>query len=229
MVFYSKQRKARRNAFRKDHPIANKLMKYGNMLVPKPYQFASKFAVDRLKELINTEFKYIDTNSSVTSVASMAPILLNGCIQGDSATQREGSTIRPKSVDLRYQLTYNATSVQNTVRVMVIIDRQPNGATYSMVDLLSTNAVDSPRNLDYRRRFKILYDKVHCIAANSNPQDYGHFHLKFKDLHTQYFNATNTGGIGDISTNAISLIAFSDQPINGPTFNYYTRVRFLDN
>lgn len=218
--------KTRRNRRRNYKPKPSRWQTYGNAAM----QLASDAmkGVRFVKGLINTEFKNIDTNNIPTVTAGGVITLLNGTVQGDGQFNREGSSFRMKSIDVRYQGTYNAAVGYNTYRVMLVLDQQANGVAPALTDILAVNAVDSPRNLDYRKRFLILYDKVHCIGTGNGQQNYDHLHIK-NEYHTQCFAASNTGTVADITTNAVYLVMFSDQAVNGPTVNYYGRIRFLDN
>lgn len=181
-----------------------------------------------VKGLVNAEFKNVDTNSFVTAVAGGSVILLNGTTQGDGQTNREGSSFKMTSLYLRYSTTANATASYNTYRVMLVMDRQSNGVAPGVTDILATNTMDSPRNLDYVKRFKVLYDQVNNVGLNAKPQDFYSFKLKLQ-THVQCFQSSNTGTVSDITTNGLFLVILSDQATNGPSVNYYHRLRFVDN
>ena len=191
--------------------------------------------VQLVKSLINTEFKNVDTNGNVTAIAGGTLQLVNPTSMGSGQNNREGSSFRMKSVLTRFRITVNATAPgYQTCRCLLVLDQQPNGTVFGITDLLATNTIDSPRNLDYRKRFKILYDKNFCVSAN-RPQIFDQIYQKFdskvlsNQAHVQCYATSNLGTIADISTNALYMVFLSDQGVNGPTMDYYTRVRFLDN
>lgn len=223
-AYYKKKAQSRKQKYKN---IKNsRWTTYGNAVA----QLASDAweGVKFIKGIVNTEFKNVDINSSATAVAGGNVLLLNATTQGDGQTNREGSSFRMKSVDVRFLINYNGAAGFNATRVMLVLDRQTNGIAPAVTDILATNTIDSPRNLDYRKRFKILSDKVYLVGANSQPQRYSQVYKKL-DVHTQCFASSNLGTVADISTHGLFLVFLSDQAVNGPTFNYYTRIRFVDN
>lgn len=229
MVFYSRQRRQRRNAFKKSYPNMSKIMSVAPKLLPSGYDAAARWGVKRLQELVNTEFDYVDSSSSTTVASAGTLRLLNGMAQGDTASSREGNSIRMKSYYMKYQIANNATAVNTNTRVILVLDKQSNGAQPLVTDILATNTVVSPRNLDNRKRFKILYDKCHSLGTAGPANINTEFYFKNQQTHVAYYNGSNLGTIADIATNALYLLTISDQATNLPAINYYFRLRFIDN
>lgn len=185
--------------------------------------------VQMVKQLVNTEFDFKDTTTGVSPTSGGSMTLLNGMTQGDTASSREGNSIRMKSLDLRFYLTNNSTAVNTNTRVMLVHDKQPNGSTALVTDVLATNNVVSPRNLDNRKRFKVIYDRTFSLSTAGPSNLNSAFYKKDFNQHVAFYNASNAGTIADISTGALFLLLLSDQAVNAPTINYYFRLRFIDN
>jgi len=183
--------------------------------------------VTRLMGLLNTEFKQKDVTASgtVDNVADI--ILLNGLAKGDDFDTRDGRVVRVKSIQvaLLYELSASATFTQ--LRIMVVLDKQPNEVTMVILDLLDSSALQSFRNLDNRKRFVILRNEVVNMSISGAQGGYWEYYKKF-NLKTVY-DDSDAGTIVDISTNAIYLVLLSNEPTNLPTVVRSTRVRYIDN
>ncbi len=191
------------------------------------YQKVAK-DVSRLKSLINVEFKAIDTGTISAEVNTTAIIaLLNSCIQGDDFDNREGRTIRVKSVQLSVTTHWNISVPDNVLRVLIVIDKQPNGILMLIGDLLDATNSTAFRNLDNRKRFVILLDRVVSGGSlNNKPAQIDYY--KKMDMITTY-NSGNAGTIADIETNALYLVLLADEATEGPVVDRDTRIRYIDN
>lgn len=131
-------------------------------------------------------------------------------------------------VNLNYFLLVNATTPRTSVRIMLVIDKQTNGAIYANTDLLEDVTVNdnivSPRNLDNKHRFQILYDRTHMLSL-STPTVVVKKYIK-KDLLLRY--DASTPSIADLTQSSLSLVQFGND-VNEPTIQSFLRVRFVDN
>jgi len=187
--------------------------------------------LEKQLKLQEGEWKYIDTIQLATaSVAAGSLTLLNGCTQGDGPSNREGTQIHIKSIQVRLRTEFNAADASaGPVRFVLIQDKQPNGAAPTVANIYYTttaNAIDSLRNLDNRKRFKILADRTYVMSQNGTP---GYSDdIFFKKPITVQYNSGNAGVVSDISTNSLYILVASDQAVNGPFVAFYARVRFTD-
>lgn len=143
-----------------------------------------------------------------------------------------------------------ATNQSSYNRIMVVYDRQPNGAFPAIADLLlsykydgttSSTALDhlNPNNFD---RFKILADirlmfQDNQYAALDNATasaiDYkGEFNINrfinLRGLSAKY--KASAGSIGDIASGGIYVVTFSTDTdtTNNFTVDWTARLRYLD-
>lgn len=134
------------------------------------------------------------------------------------------------------------------LRVMVVIDKQTNGVTLSVADLLdNTNTgtvgnVHSFRNLTSTTRFRILKDEfvhidgnppIHDTSAGATTSNYAcpvrrlpmEYHYKFeKPLLIEY--TSTTGAIAEIKSNNIYIVFLSHNGV--VEVGGVTRVRYMD-
>ena len=115
------------------------------------------------------ERKNIDDSSAkwASTSAGWSINCLNDVAQGTTAITRIGRKILMKSVLVQGLL---ATNTGNSARVLIVYDRQPNGALPAATDVLTSNTIMAAQNLDNRDRFLILadimpYDQVENIST----------------------------------------------------------------
>jgi len=124
----------------------------------------------------------------------------------------------------------SANTPAGAFRLMLVLDKQSNGATPGWTDILVQKNVYSPRNLANRKRFKIMWNKL--IATNSTTCTRAlKMYMRFKKRLVTDYNAGNAGDITDVATNALFFIVLGTYPNAGDHlhFHYYGRLRYQDN
>lgn len=184
------------------------------------------------------EKKTIDvdpTNFTVTSTASSA--LLNGTAIGTDFTDRIGRKIIMKSLYIRFFLQpQDSVTQDNQTRILIVYDRQSNGAAPIITDVLKSSSPMAQVNLNNRDRFQILWDKCWFMGASNNtatqavsPSPNGFCGKKFKRLNHEVLYGGTTSAIASIQTGSIYIFALSDRAAtDGALFSYSTRIRFAD-
>lgn len=212
---------------------------------------------------IVSERKYLDYRASALAVAATNSAFTSamadpnmpsppGCLfapsQGNDISNREGRnvyvhTIRITGViDVPGQSLQNSTDIPQTVRLILVMDKQTNGAQMTS-DALIQSTGDVPGTFQFQNtanfgRFQILKDKVYTcqpfpIAANGAGSLYQsgmsrYFKLKytFKTPIKVNFNATNGGTVADIVDNSFHLLAGKYNNDSSTFLNYQVRVSF---
>ena len=116
-------------------------------------------------------------------------------------------------------------------RFMIVLDKQCNGAIPSMGVIITPAAMWGGRNLDYRKRFKIIMDKVRYSStlANDPSRIYIHQYIKFRRPIITDYNGNVNGDVTDIATNSLLFVAFGDNAANAPSLNkFWYRLRYTD-
>lgn len=195
--------------------VGGKMIKFN----PKKKETATK---EYVKKVIDNrmEDKQLGTNLINQLSDNVAQFfLLNGISQGGDQGQRVGDRIRMKHLDLRYSATQAGTGTgSQCIRVIIFVDRQPNGAAPSATQLfLDTTAGEeyvSPFNINGSKRYKILYDKFHDIQRVGGATDtrsvVSKNKQKIKINMPVVYNGT-TSGIASINTNALYCAIVGDQ------------------
>lgn len=185
------------------------------------------------------ELKSVDippTNTNMSTTAQF--ILLNPTQEGSSFYNRIGRKISIKSLMLQGFITptnSNASAqTSDYYRVMIVYDRQPNGAFPTLADVLTSydNAGNTTStcldqvNMNNRDRFKVIMDERLVTpevgvngAASANLDGVCELngtgqqqtfnikkYFKLNRLVSQYKASSNPGVIGDIATGSLFLM-----------------------
>lgn len=180
-----------------------------------------------------SEFKYIDTGLiNITSDTTGAIQLINGSAEGVGPTQHVGRRTLMKSVELKLRNSVVAgTGTDQTYRVMLVYDRQPNGVALTIAEVLNAVSVMSMKNLDNRMRFTVLLDKIGTLNATGEPgADESWNYYKMLNMPVVY-DATADATIASISTGSLYLISIGSNVAGNTagTLQGYARVRYTDN
>jgi hypothetical protein len=183
--------------------------------------------VSWLRQFVNTEIHNIDTTASPNFANTSTLVLLNGCTIGDTASTRTGQSIRMNALDLNCYIIGNATAVLQSVRVMVVLDKQANAAAYSPTGLLNNDNTISMYAIGGQNRYVVYKDEMYALSTA------GPLNCQFSwrvqlNQHTEY-NTGTAGTIADINSNSLYLQFVCDQIANFPILAYYARLYFVDN
>lgn len=204
---------------------------------------AAKFLASRKKKRIvhgypgsygpQTEFKCIDNTVSLNMDADVAAHiqLLNACAPGSAINQRVGRQTTMRSMEVRLQTYATPTTGTDQVhRVIIVYDKQANATALTAAEVLNAVDINSPRNLNNRKRFRILLDRLFTINAAGEPGTkrniiaYQRFYLPVE------YNAVGGGTIADITTGSLYIIGIGNNAIGATagTCNGQVRIRYTD-
>lgn len=199
-------------------------------------------AMPRVHELKYNDVGYSSPGGvfSVNASGTGSFALLNGITQGTDNTQRIGRLVHIRKIFFSGYIDSKLATLPMSVRLVVVYDRQTNGAAFNITDLYDTFGgnvtTSSMRNLDNRDRFLVLKDKRwSCNTLLPSPSNVAHtvfpvtIVMKKVMLPTLYNNVT--GGIADIASGSIFALLLTDPfagVVNTPLLNGLWRVRFVD-
>lgn len=201
------------------------------------------------------EIKAVDFNQAIMALHDAGQVAtLNMVTAGGSFYQRIGRRIELLSVDLRANIGPIRTVVANEyIRILIIYDRQPNGAVPTFADILqnvngsgtTSSTSYSGLNLNNRDRFDVIMDKkvvmptytlaagvitnlgtIDPVAETFNIKGY----RKLGNRIAQYKADSVIPSIADIATGALYIVGVSSVPsgTEGWQMQFSTRVRFSD-
>lgn len=184
--------------------------------------------VKRLKDMINIEYKYIDTvdtGSNPTYAGGYATFTMPAAGTGDS--QRIGDSVKLQRLMMRGEIRYATAGTDGqTVRLIIVNDKQNKiSAVSDLLDsnyLSTVNAVNAPKNYDKRFQTKILYDRSFLVNSQNIERRFViNLPLNF---HAQFDAAGST-----IDSGSLKYFLVSDQMTNPPTVNFVGRITYTDN
>lgn len=178
---------------------------------------------------IKGERKVIDvnvtTNPTPGTGAFSTGSLLNGLSLGSDYNARIGRKIIMKKIMCRWSGVGTAGFPGN-VRILVVYDKQANGAACANTDVLVSATFNAFNNLNNRDRFITLMDEITPTISTSDEAAAGIITRKIS-LET-IFNSGNTGNVGDIQTGSIFYFLATQIGSGTIDFDAFFRIRFED-
>lgn len=197
---------------------------------------------------INAELKFFDLTYDDAVVSAAGTVDPSGSInrigQGVTEVSRIGRKCTIKSIDWKYAVTLptqDAVALPitgDTVRVMLYLDKQCNGAIATVSGangLLTGTNIHSHLELTNKGRFKILYDKLHNINYSTLTAEAASVHSQAAVVfNTKWYKTCNiplefnntTGALTEIRSNNLSVLLISQSGVAG--FLSQFRLRFSD-
>lgn len=184
-----------------------------------------------VRRLLNVEIKNHDVQQVGVALSNTMVITqLSNIAQGGTTNTRDGAQCKMLGIDFNYLLTISANASRPAVRIMLVLDKQTNQAIYTIADLIedvsASDNIVSPRNLDNKHRFTILYDRTHVLGLQGNTNIVVRKYIK-KDILLRY--DASTPSIADLTQNSLSLVQVTNDAAEPPTITSFMRIRFVDN
>lgn len=194
-----------------------------------------------IKNTYRPEPKFFDDNLVVGEVGTSGLVVpLTRIAPGDGQSERNGAFIQIRNIQMRINGETDIdlgppVGPENFIafyRVILFLDRSPNGALPTAAQLLDLNTISilrAPRNMDYKKRFKVFKDKVITTTplTNNNAWYFKYYKKLNKVIKASYIPTT-----GDIyttlATNHIYLLVATSAAAGNRIFAS-TRVVFYDN
>ncbi len=193
----------------------------------------------------NAELKFHDVDVDDAAVATTGTIQTNGTInvipQGVTEITRVGRKCTIRGVHWRYTVKLpeqDAGATPNpggSIRVILYLDKQCNGTTAAVLDILESTSIRSFRNLSNSGRFVILCDKLHNVSyAGMASDNAGVVSQGARNWQHTFNKAVNTplefdaasGAIGTIRSNNFGILLISE--VGAMSFTSKIRLRFSD-
>lgn len=188
------------------------------------------------------EQKFLDTNViDATLAANMVHFNLCVIPQDNTESGRIGRKVTIKSIAFHGVLTLDAAvtsaNTSNNIRMMLVQDKQTNGAEFAATDLLDTNAILSFNNLANSGRFRILHSdwidlntdggvELGVLPSWGTKSIWVNFYKKC-NIPIEYDNTAVDGSIGTVRTNSLWMI-FQTIDAERVGVSGIARVRYTD-
>ena len=178
---------------------------------------------------LNVEVKRFDTlatgvvqqHSGSATVVSISDIA-----QGDTDITRDGNSLKCTNLSIRLGLGKPSVDTEQTVRFMVFKCLGPSSAA-SVTELLEdpTTSLETWRNIDRSRNYKVLIDDFITMAENGDTTERFRTYNRKIMSHIKYDNsAGNSAQYG-----GLFYLIMTDEATNRASYSVSTRLRFVDN
>ncbi len=187
------------------------------------------------------KFHDVDLDDAVVATGGTVTPSINLIAQGVTESERVGRKCTLKSIHWRFSLNLPQVDAAATpaagdvVRVIMYIDKQCNGATAAVTDVLESADYKSFRNLSNSQRFSFLMDKTFNLNHAGLASDGAGVVSQALNIHSYQMNkvcnlpieySSTTGVIGEIRSNNIGVLLISF--IGTARFESKIRLRFSD-
>lgn len=176
------------------------------------------------KEIVNNKGLNIATATTTGSFTD-----LNSIAQGNTKNTRIGNKVTMESIAFRLQTKLNTAEANPvTHRVMILMDRRPNGALPAGTDLLETDSLFGLYSTaeDVSGRFQVLYDRTITLATGGKEAHFRKIFIPLKGKKASYTG--NAGTIADLQKNSLILACWVDGNTQTVVFTGRYRFRFTD-
>ncbi len=171
---------------------------------------------------VDSELHFIDTQDEGPLIQNAPEIIqVNNIAAGNGQSNRFGQTNKARLITWRMTLFPQVTDAIG-VRVMLVLDPQANGTTPTLAEILSDSGqpVTSLRQLNFSRRFRILYDRVFDM-------DLAHQHITRRVTLPLHFKARYSTGTAAVpQTNSLTMFILTDNTGEDTSPVLTIRIRF---
>jgi len=186
------------------------------------------------------ELKFLDTTLAATLVPTAGLVNTNLVVipQDNTTSGRNGRMVTLKSVEIRGNIVITPAAAavlgSDIVRLLVVQDKQANGAAFAVTDVLASADWRAFPNLFNEGRFKILSDTLATLNVEAGVVaatiEAAHaFETKIKcNIPVEYDSTAATGAIATQRSNSVAVIMIAHTN-NLSTVEYIARVKYTDN
>lgn len=152
--------------------------------------------------------------------------------QGATVAQRIGNKVVLKSIHVTAHFNVLAVANSGTIRVMVVYDKQTNGAFPALTDIILAQPAGAASplsgiNIANKSRFQMIRDKYFNLSGGGTT---GYVFDEYCKGRWEVEYGANAGNIGDFRTGAVYFVAYYLSAIvAGPTLAFlHCRNRYYD-
>ncbi len=189
------------------------------------------------------KFHDLDIDDAVIAInGSIAEDSCNSIAQGVTESTRIGRKCTVRQINWRFKIELaevdGGTDPQNneTIRVILYLDKQANGAAATVTAILESDDFQSFNNLANKSRFRTLMDRTYDFntpagAGNGTTSDWASTSMNdslYKKVNIPLEFSSTTGAITEMTSNNIGVLLIAKAG-NITSFASKMRLRFSDN
>lgn len=211
----------------------------------KPFR---NFSVPKPMPVPRGEIKTVDIPlTSSNFVTTPTAILLNGTATGTNFVNRIGAKVTMKTIQFKANIQNILTSTEGVLRMLVVYDKQPNGALAAIGDVIesrdssntASSSIYSCPKVENRDRFEIIRDKTWHAPACTNtggvltnlsyPSDDDEMEFsEYIKLGKKTTYKDTSSAITSISTGSLLMFLLCSGTTNAYQLSWSSRLRFYD-
>lgn len=189
------------------------------------------------------KFHDVELDDAVVNAAGTTTPTINIIAQGNTESERIGRKSTIKSINWRYSIhlvEQDAVATPesgDSCRVILYLDKQCNGATAAVTQVLEATNIHSFRNLANSQRFVFLLDRTHSLNYMGMASDgaglvsQGEIVKQYSwykkcNIPIEYDDSATTGVITSIRSNNLGVLLISAKGLC--LFDSKIRLRFSD-
>lgn len=163
----------------------------------------------------------LETTGSTFAATAIfdTPVFIGGLTQGTGRSERIGRKVHFKSLLMRFNISTTATI--GSYRLLVVYDKQANGAVPAITDILVSTAALAPMNLNNADRFVILFD---CLI---NIQDIN-LQSVYRKINMERMHSGTTSAITDVTSGSFLYLKAPIKAADAATMDITFRFRYTD-
>ncbi len=183
------------------------------------------------------ELKFHDLDINDTVIAAGGNIAASSVLliaAGDTESTRDGRKMTVKKIGWKFLINMEAatgTISSETVRVILYLDSQANGATAAVTDLLASDDFQSFNNLSNSRRFRTLMDRTYslnipsCQGTTTSGMEFAINDSFYHTCNIPIEYSATAGALTELRSNNIGVLLLAEVGI--ARFESKMRVRFV--
>ncbi len=205
-----------------------------------PFVRCRQFRGRRANGPIEFKFHDLDIDDAVIAVGgTIAQASCNLIAQGVTESERIGRKCTIKQINWRFQILLpNSANIaggtNETVRVILYLDKQANGAAATVTGILESVDFQSFNNLSNKSRFRTLMDRVYNMNAQAGAGDGAANDTAGVQKNDSFYKKVNipiefdavAGALTEIRSNNIGVLLLSK--IGICLFESKMRLRYAD-
>ncbi len=223
-------------------PPAGKRKRNGYVVTTRKRQkYAKRSYAGRFANGGELKFHDVDLDDAIVSNSGTVTASINLIAQGVTESTRVGRKCTIKNIGWQYVYSLPEITAAGSpppfdnLRIIMFMDKQANGVTAAVLDILETADFQSFKNLSNTGRFRTLMDKTIPLnykagAGLTASSDWPSVTFKgsfYKSCNIPIEFSAGTGAITEIRSNNIGVLLISSANVSG--FASKIRLRFSDN
>lgn len=218
MPYYGRRKTVYRRPFKKNNKKYNK-----NPNSTRNLAIRALSKVNKLRSNLDIEYKFKDSDSFGTVGTTAAFGNIAAIAEGDTNQTRNGRSVKMTSVYSRGTVRYNTSATTETTFRIIIFAWFDEAAPTASDILTDTAEPMSFFRVSDRKQYRVLFSKFITLDSQRPLVKWRSFKkLNMKQI---FGGAAST----DYKTGSIHMMVISSDATNQPTYDWVSRVRYVDN